>query len=139
MVLRLRISPPPGPWRNAKCKNIQATVEYDPFFEDDMDEAISFCNGDADGFVCPIRHECLVFALANNHKDGIWGGCSELTRKAMRRRWPLTGKTPRSEWHWMSEKDAMCGVRLADLYAENDDDDDGYFAEVAEKRTISVC
>jgi hypothetical protein len=122
VVLRLRI-PPPDNWRDAKCKIVGVTADYDPFF-DDMPEALVFCNGEADGVVCSVRHECLVYSLTNNMKEGIWGGCSELTRKALRRRWPLLGKTPRIEWHWMTEAEALHGFRLADLLVEDDEDDD---------------
>lgn len=122
MVLRLRI-PPPGAWKDAKCRVVGVTRNYDPFY-DDMDEAMVFCNGEADGVVCPIREECLLFALTNNLSTGVWGGSSELTRRALRRRWPLLGKVPRSEWHWMTEADALHGMRLADLLAEDDDEED---------------
>jgi hypothetical protein len=121
MVLRLRI-PPPGNWEEAKCRNVDVSVE-DPFF-DDQEEAIIFCNGTVDGVVCPIREGCLEFALTNNHREGVWGGMSELSRKALRKRWPLIGNTPRPEWGWMTEYEALKGVRLPDLLIEDEDDDD---------------
>jgi Transcription factor WhiB len=121
MVLRLRIPPPD--WREAKCRIVGVTGDYDPFF-DDMPEALVFCNGEADGAVCPIREACLLFALTNNLREGVWGGCSELTRKALRKRWPLQGRVPRPEWRFMTELEALRGVRLADLLAEEDEDDD---------------
>jgi hypothetical protein len=128
MVLRLR-TPAPGNWAYAKCLGVCATDSYDPFFED-MDEALDYCNGLSDGRPCPIREECLLFALTNNLKEGIWGGCSELTRRALRRRWPLQGREPRPEWHWMTEEHALEGVSLVDLLAENaetdEEDEDGY-------------
>ena len=122
MVLRLR-TPPPNQWKDAKCRIIGVSADYDPWF-DDMDEALIFCNGEADGVVCPIREECLVFACTNNLREGVWGGMSELSRKALRKRWPLIGKTPRPEWVWRTEENALKGVRLADLLAEDDDDDE---------------
>ena len=125
MVLRLRIAPPDS-WRLAKCRDIGVTAEYDPWF-DDMDEAIVFCNGEVDGVVCPVREECLIYSLTNNLREGIWGGCTELTRKAIRKRWPLTGKVPRPEWGFMTEAEALKGMRLVDLLAEEDDDDDEDF------------
>lgn len=121
MVLRLRI-PPPDQWRDAKCLGIGLAGD-DPWFED-MDEALIFCNGGADGIVCPVREGCLLFALTNNLKEGVWGGCSELTRRALRKRWPLQGRVPRVEWHWMTELEALHGVKLSELLAEEDDDDD---------------
>ena len=120
MVLRLRTCAP-GNWEHAKCLGVCATSEYDPFFED-QPEALDYCNGDSDGKPCQIRNDCLLFALTNNLKEGVWGGCSELTRRAMRRRWPLQGREPRPEWRWMTQQDAVNG--LTDLDDDDDDEDD---------------
>lgn len=99
MVLRLRV-PAPGNWEMAKCKDAIQTGE-DSFFDEDEDDAIEFCN---DHGTCPIRDECLIFALTNNEKSGVWGGTSELDRKALRKRWPLEQRgrdtVPRPEWRW---------------------------------------
>ena len=124
MVLRLRV-PAPGNWQDAKCLGVCANTEYDPFFED-MTEALDFCNGEADGRVCPIREDCLIFALTNNLKEGVWGGASELTRGALRKRWPLRGREPRPEWHWMTEPDAIDGLSLQDLMTDEDEEDDDF-------------
>ena len=35
---------------------------------------------------CPVRVECLEFALDTNQDSGIWGGTSEEERRIMRRR-----------------------------------------------------
>ena len=121
MVLRLR-TPAPGEWRNAKCLGQCATNSYDPFFED-QPEALDFCNGEWDGIPCVIREECLLFALTNNLKEGVWGGTSELNRKALRKRWPLKGREPRPEWHWMTEAEAVTGLS-PELLAEDDEEDE---------------
>lgn len=34
---------------------------------------------------CPVRQECLEYALENNETHGIWGGLSESQRAALRR------------------------------------------------------
>lgn len=34
---------------------------------------------------CPVRVECLEFALETNQDSGIWGGTSEEERRALRR------------------------------------------------------
>ena len=34
---------------------------------------------------CPVRIECLVFALSNNERFGVWGGMTEAERKKIRR------------------------------------------------------
>lgn len=34
---------------------------------------------------CPVRRECLDFAMDNNIHDGTWGGVNEMDRARMRR------------------------------------------------------
>ena len=34
---------------------------------------------------CPVKQECLDFALATNQDSGIWGGLSEEERRVIRR------------------------------------------------------
>lgn len=34
---------------------------------------------------CPVREECLEFAMANCERFGIWGGLSEKERRALRK------------------------------------------------------
>lgn len=118
MVMNLR---QPAPWaqtpgyKAGKCQSVTITRDYDPFWgiEDgeeiaDLQPALDFCNGEADGVVCPIREQCLIFALVNNEKTGVWGGTTPQTRRAIRKQWPLRrGKNPRPEWHWMTEEAAM--------------------------------
>ena len=112
MVLRLRL-PPPGNWANAKClgrvKRTEDGKVEDPFFEeDDFNEAVDFCNGEADGEVCEIRHDCLIFALTNNERMGVWGGMSVQDRKAVRKIWPWQGgKEPHPRWKWMPKGEAL--------------------------------
>lgn len=42
--------------------------------------ALAFCA------VCPVRQECLDFALATNQEHGIWGGMAVKARKDERKR-----------------------------------------------------
>ena len=35
--------------------------------------------------VCPVRAECLDYALANDERFGIWGGMSERERRRLKR------------------------------------------------------
>lgn len=134
MVMRLRI---PSPWhkRRPKCADFPPTRENDAFFgveggeeTGDLSPAVELCNGTWDGQVCPLRDDCLIFALTNNEKFGVWGGTTPATRKAIRKQWPLrSGKTPRPEWHWMSEEDAMAMLSekdRAELDAELDFEDE---------------
>ena len=35
---------------------------------------------------CPVRDECLEYALGNDERFGIWGGLSERERRRLKRR-----------------------------------------------------
>ncbi|MGH3666030.1 MAG: WhiB family transcriptional regulator [Egibacteraceae bacterium] len=67
------------PWADqAKC--LQA--EPDTFFPEkggSTREAKRICAG------CPVRVECLEYALANDERFGIWGGLSERERRRLKR------------------------------------------------------
>lgn len=125
MVLKLRY-PAPNGWARAKCYDYYLTHTDDPFFseeESEKQEALDFCNGVADGITCPVRNECLLFALTNNEKEGVWGGTSEITRKAIRKKYPpLKGGKPRDEWTWQSEKDALKGLDREQLQSQAGED-----------------
>ena len=58
-------------WRElAACRDI-VSAEYDPFFADTADlqaEAIAICEA------CPVRDDCLTFAVRTGQQYGIWGG-----------------------------------------------------------------
>lgn len=136
MVLRLRV-PAPNNWDGAKCagqvQRLPGDKEvYDPFFPDeDKDpeqaerDAVDFCNGTIDGIQCPLRDGCLIFALTNNERFGVWGGMTELARKALRRKWPWKGgKEPRPEWRWMTTQEALSLVDPRELDADDDDGDE---------------
>src|SRR5687767_10551603 len=47
--------------------------------------AKAVCNGTDGGKVCPVRGECLDYALARNEPFGVWGGLSERERAKVRR------------------------------------------------------
>lgn len=70
----------PTPWMaDAAC------VDADPdlFFADHgrpATEAKQICGG------CPVRVECLDFALAGRERFGIWGGLTEKQRRVEARR-----------------------------------------------------
>lgn len=37
--------------------------------------------------LCPVRAECLEFALVTNQQCGVWGGTTEEERRKLRRKW----------------------------------------------------
>jgi Transcription factor WhiB len=106
MVLRLRQDAPD--WSDAKCLGDPPLPEDDVWFDNSDDgyedltaEGLDFCNGVVDDRVCPIREKCLLFALVNNERLGVWGGTSEADRRAIRKMWPWRGgNVPRPEWKW---------------------------------------
>jgi WhiB family redox-sensing transcriptional regulator len=63
-------------WRDeAACRDV-VTADYDPFFAntaDDQLEAIAICA------TCPVRDDCLTFAVRTGQQYGIWGGQPEQT------------------------------------------------------------
>jgi WhiB family redox-sensing transcriptional regulator len=58
-------------WRDlAACRDI-VSADYDPFFADNaglQGEAIAICE------TCPVRDDCLTFAVRTGQQYGIWGG-----------------------------------------------------------------
>ncbi|MFJ9536151.1 WhiB family transcriptional regulator [Streptomyces sp. NPDC101225] len=42
---------------------------------------------------CPVREECLRWALDTAECVGVWGGTSELERRALRRRQRASART----------------------------------------------
>ena len=36
---------------------------------------------------CPVRSDCLQFAITTNQEFGVWGGTSEEERRILRRQW----------------------------------------------------
>lgn len=85
----------------AKCRKLPTPQPArDPFFENEG-AALAVCNGEDTalsyanaGAPCPMRHECLIFALVNHEGSGIWGGLPLHDRMHMKRH------LPRSEWKW---------------------------------------
>ena len=73
-------------WRvHASCRD----VDPDLFFPvgttgqalDQIDAARQVCAA------CPVRTECLEYALSTNQDSGVWGGTSEEERRSLRRQW----------------------------------------------------
>lgn len=74
---------------DAACKDADSEI----FFahnghstgESDMREAKSYCNGDENADPCPVREECLDYAMVANEKYGVWGGLDENERRSRKR------------------------------------------------------
>jgi WhiB family transcriptional regulator, redox-sensing transcriptional regulator len=63
-------------WRDrAACRDL-VTADNDPFFADSdegIQAAIAICAP------CPVRDDCLTFAVRTGQQYGIWGGQTEQT------------------------------------------------------------
>jgi hypothetical protein len=97
VVLQLRVNSPDWIRDGALCVQPRdADIEdFDiPFEEPELQ--MDVCNGVDGTRVCPMRAECLMFALVNNEQFGIWGGMTPEDRKYMRRR------IRRDQWQWRS-------------------------------------
>ena len=66
-------------------------INQDLFFPkrgDDVSIAKEFCRE------CPVRSDCLAFALETNQKFGIWGGMTEGQRRRIKRAAPQPSREP---------------------------------------------
>lgn len=71
--------------REAACKDIDPNL----FFPigvtgpavSQIETAKSICSG------CPVKTQCLDFAITTNQEFGVWGGTTEDERRVLRRRW----------------------------------------------------
>ncbi len=67
-------------WRGkAACKGVDPDLFY-PIKDSDAEDAKAVCQQ------CPVRVPCLEYALANNEKEGVWGGLTERERRTILRR-----------------------------------------------------
>jgi WhiB family redox-sensing transcriptional regulator len=67
------------PWyKDSLCKDLPTKLWYQ--FDAEKDKfAKKICNR------CPVRTQCLQFAL-DNHETGVWGGLNDMDRKRLRRK-----------------------------------------------------
>ena len=67
-------------WRDdAACRDEDTAIWF-PDTEDEIARAVRFCDS------CPVREQCLEFALETRQVDGVWGGLTEPERRRARRR-----------------------------------------------------
>ena len=65
--------------REAACRDLDTNIFF-PLSDDEAGPAKAVCA------TCPVRQECLEFALATRQGDGVWGGLTETERRRLRRR-----------------------------------------------------
>ncbi len=69
---------PEPAWSQGACAGVDPELFF-PGQGEDASAAKAVCQ------TCPIRTECLDYALDNAEKHGIWGGMSERERRRIRR------------------------------------------------------
>jgi WhiB family redox-sensing transcriptional regulator len=76
------------PWmRDGVCVTRDLPVEvFFPTRGQDVDMAKAICAP------CPVRNECLEYALGGGEHFGIWGGTSERERRRIRKRRGLSAR-----------------------------------------------
>jgi WhiB family transcriptional regulator, redox-sensing transcriptional regulator len=68
------------PWvAYASCRDADPEIFF-PSTEDSVEAAVRICSG------CPVREECLEWALDTRVRYGIWGGLTEKQRRRLLRR-----------------------------------------------------
>lgn len=74
-------------WDGAACRGQDASVFFAPSYFEKREEKLareaiakSICAR------CPVRLECLEYALATREPHGVWGGLNEMERRALLRR-----------------------------------------------------
>jgi len=81
--LSLVIGPPlDEAWRaESECRSVLPDRFFDPEYADEVKE--QFCS------ICPVRSECLEFALSMSYAQcggGVWGGMDDTELRRERRR-----------------------------------------------------
>ncbi len=68
-----------GDWtQRAACRGVDTEIFY-PASPEQEAEALGICA------TCPVRAQCLDFAVRNKETYGIWGGTTPEQRRRMRR------------------------------------------------------
>lgn len=95
------------PWADqAACRGMDPGLMF-PARGEDARAAKAVCA------TCPVRAECLDYALSNGEYYGIWGGKSEKERKSLRRALntgtgPCPGCGGPSTQAWNQSRAALC-------------------------------
>lgn len=63
---------------DAACRGMNPELFY-PGRGESVAQARNTCRG------CPVRAECLAYAISTGEKTGMWGGMSERDRRRIRR------------------------------------------------------
>lgn len=84
-------------WRaDARCSDTSGTRLFFPVgvtgaAEIQIRQAKAICTD------CPVKAECLEFAITTNQEYGVWGGTSEEERRSLRRAWRAQQRALRAD------------------------------------------
>jgi WhiB family transcriptional regulator, redox-sensing transcriptional regulator len=70
----------------AACAGVDGHLFFAPDIERTQDREIREAKAAAICAQCPVRAQCLDYALSNSIKHGIWGGLNQSERARERRR-----------------------------------------------------
>ncbi|HTX27173.1 MAG TPA: WhiB family transcriptional regulator [Streptosporangiaceae bacterium] len=74
-------------WQDrAACRGWNAQLFFGPDGETGQDREIREAKAKVICARCPVREQCLTYALRNSIKHGIWGGLNREERTRERRR-----------------------------------------------------
>jgi WhiB family transcriptional regulator, redox-sensing transcriptional regulator len=77
-------------WRqDAACRDLDPNLFFPPS-DEEAAPAKAVCA------TCPVREECLEYALVTRQDDGVWGGLDETERKRLRRRRQAAARAARA-------------------------------------------
>lgn len=65
--------------RSASCVGLDSSIFYPPS-DEESGHAKAVCAE------CPVRQECLEFAITVREKEGVWGGATAIERQRLVRR-----------------------------------------------------
>jgi WhiB family redox-sensing transcriptional regulator len=76
----------PNGWRkDALCRGVDTNLFF-PAGELGEEPVLHAETAKAVCFRCPVREECLEYALVTDQPFGVWGGTTEAERRSIRRR-----------------------------------------------------
>lgn len=80
----------------ARCRDVDRRLFFEPEGESAKPRARRVRQAKAVCAECPVRRECLLFALATPEHYGIWGGLTARERATLKHRRPA-GPTRRTD------------------------------------------
>ena len=87
VAIRIQIAPSEFAWmdnQNVKCKGL-TDFFYPNKPSSEVAQAKAVCNGLDGNPACPMRDQCLAYAIDHHEAYGVWGGTSERDRRKIQR------------------------------------------------------